>query len=99
MIINEPDEREETAKKAFGNAELPIPEFTPEYLEAFLCLALSKNGGKLTIPLETLKKYPTGGVSAPVWDEDTKTFTMSTTIVAVPIIQIARAMPGFNGRN
>jgi len=98
-MINKPDEREETAKKAFADANLPVPEFTPEYLEAFLCLALSKNGGKLTIPLEMLKKYPCGGVSQPVWDEDTKTFTMSTTLVAVPIIQIARAMPGFNGRN
>jgi hypothetical protein len=73
--------------------KLPDPEFTPEYLEAFLCLCLSKLGGYQVIPLELLKKYPAGGVNLPKWIEEKQSFVMSVAEYATPFIKIARIVP------
>jgi hypothetical protein len=87
----------------FEDAEIPAPPFTPEYLEAFLCVCLAQLGGFVSIKMKSLKSYKVGGVQQPVWNEKAQAFVMANAGVDTekiikalngePVIKIARNMP------
>ena len=58
-----------------GNGE--IPEFKPKYIKAFLGLLLFKTGGKETITVEQLEKFPDTEEALIIdWDPDKKAFSI-----------------------
>ena len=83
--------RKRNPHKKYRGAAKNMPEFKPEWINAFLIMLLHKVGGSQSITLEQFKAYDE--VSAdkqPIfaWDGETQTFTITAPEYVVPVIEI-----------
>lgn len=71
-----------------------VPEWKPKYLEAFICLMLTKLGGFQSIELERLEKYPDEAKNLFIWEPKKKCFTAMAPKPENDIV-IAKELPNF----
>jgi len=74
------------ADKKDNSMSLPDPEIEPKFVEAFICLLLYKCGGRVSMKLDLLKKFPEGKKTILEWDEANKCFVLSLDGVTPPSI-------------
>ncbi len=75
--------------KKFEGAEKNMPDFKPEWINAFMIAMLHKVGGTQSITLEHLKEFDELTASKQPefsWDGETHTFTLKAPAYDMPLI-------------
>lgn len=78
-------------RKRYRGAAKNMPEFKPEWINAFIIILLHKVGGSQSMTLAQLQKFDdvaTGKQPNFSWDGDTQTFTITAPEYTLKLIEV-----------
>ncbi len=91
LVIDVRKRRKRKPRKKYRGAAKNMPEFKPEWINAFIILLLHKTGGSQSISLKQLKAFDeVVKDKQPIfaWDGETQTFTITAPEYVVSAIEV-----------
>lgn len=92
LVIQPRKRRKRKTRKKYRGAAKNMPEFKPEWINAFIIMLLHKAGGSQSLTLKQLKAFDEVSTDKQPhfsWDGETQTFTIKAPEYVLPVIEVA----------
>lgn len=91
LVIQPRKRRKRKPHKKYRGAAKNMPEFKPEWINAFIIMLLHKTGGSQSITLTQLKAFDEVSTDKQPdfsWNGETQTFTITAPEYVMPVISV-----------